>query len=133
MVYLVAVLIVVLIAVLIGAYVFIGSSEEDWVKKANELLKNNEEIQEALEELKRSWKEEKKEIHRKYLEQLTRKNEIIKAQNIALNDTLPQTRKELRLANQKISSLQKQIQQMMVMKAKYEVLKDLLKQGENNG
>jgi hypothetical protein len=56
---------------------------------------------------------------------LAKKNETIKMQNILLNNKLPQIRKELSLQRKRNARLENQIQQMMVLKAKYEALKDI--------
>lgn len=56
---------------------------------------------------------------------LAKKNETIKMQNILLNNELPHLRKELSLQRKRNARLENQIQQMMVLKAKYEALKDI--------
>lgn len=57
---------------------------------------------------------------------LAKKNEIIKMQNILLNNELPHLRRELGLQTRRNAKLANQIQQMMVLKAKYEALKDTM-------
>ena len=56
---------------------------------------------------------------------LAKKNETIKMQNILLNNELPHLRRELSLQRKRNARLENQIQQMMVLKAKYEALKDI--------
>lgn len=46
-------------------------------------------------------------------------------QNILLNNELPHLRRELSLQYKRNARLENQIQQMMVLKAKYEALKDI--------
>ena len=57
---------------------------------------------------------------------LAKKNETIKMQNILLNNELPHLRRELGLQIRRNAKLANQIQQMMVLKAKYETLKDTM-------
>lgn len=57
---------------------------------------------------------------------LTKKNETIKMQNILLNNELPHLRRELGLQIRRNAKLANQIQQMMILKAKYETLKDTM-------
>ena len=57
---------------------------------------------------------------------LAKKNETIKMQNILLNNELPHLRRELDLQIRRNAKLANQIQQMMVLKAKYETLKDIM-------
>ena len=56
---------------------------------------------------------------------LAKKNETIKMQNILLNNELPHLRRELSLQRKRNARFENQIQQMMVLKAKYEALKDI--------
>lgn len=56
---------------------------------------------------------------------LVKKNETIKMQNILLNNELPHLRRELSLQHKRNARLENQIQQMMVLKTKYEALKDI--------
>lgn len=57
---------------------------------------------------------------------LSKKNETIKMQNILLNNELPHLRRELGLQIRRNAKLANQIQQMMILKAKYETLKDTM-------
>ena len=57
---------------------------------------------------------------------LAKKNETIKMQNILLNNELPHLRRELGLQIRRNAKLANQIQQMMILKAKYETLKDTM-------
>lgn len=57
---------------------------------------------------------------------LAKKNETIKMQNTLLNNELPHLRRELGLQIRRNAKLANQIQQMMILKAKYEALKDTM-------
>lgn len=57
---------------------------------------------------------------------LSKKNETIKMQNTLLNNELPHLRRELGLQIRRNAKLTNQIQQMMILKAKYETLKDTM-------
>lgn len=57
---------------------------------------------------------------------LAKKNETIKMQNTLLNNELPHLRRELGLQIRRNAKLANQIQQMMILKAKYETLKDTM-------
>lgn len=57
---------------------------------------------------------------------LAKKNETIKMQNILLNNELPHLRREFGLQIRRNAKLANQIQQMMILKAKYETLKDTM-------
>jgi predicted RNase H-like nuclease (RuvC/YqgF family) len=57
---------------------------------------------------------------------LAKKNETIKMQNTLLNNELPHLRRELGLQIRRNAKLTNQIQQMMILKAKYETLKDTM-------
>jgi uncharacterized membrane protein YgaE (UPF0421/DUF939 family) len=57
---------------------------------------------------------------------LAKKNETIKMQNILLNNELPHLRRELGLQTRRNTKLTIQVQQMMMLKAKYETLKDTM-------
>lgn len=57
---------------------------------------------------------------------LAKKNETIKMQNILLNNELPHLRRELGLQIRRNAKLTTQVQQMMILKAKYETLKDTM-------
>ena len=57
---------------------------------------------------------------------LAKKNETIKMQNILLNNELPHLRRELGLQIRRNAKLTNQIQQMMILKVKYEALKDTM-------
>lgn len=57
---------------------------------------------------------------------LAKKNETIKMQNALLNNELPHLRRELGLQIRRNAKLANQIQQMMILKAKYETLKDTM-------
>ena len=57
---------------------------------------------------------------------LAKKNETIKMQNILLNNELPHLRRELDLQIRRNAKLTTQVQQMMVLKTKYETLKDTM-------
>ena len=57
---------------------------------------------------------------------LAKKNETIKMQNTLLNNELPHLRRELGLQIRRNTKLTNQIQQMMILKAKYETLKDTM-------
>jgi predicted RNase H-like nuclease (RuvC/YqgF family) len=54
---------------------------------------------------------------------LAKKNETIKMQNTLLNNELPHLRRELGLQIRRNAKLTTQVQQMMILKAKYETLK----------
>lgn len=88
-------------------------------------------IAKLQEELKNKKTDETSEA--KYKKQITelqnhlaKKNEIIKMQNILLNNELPHLRRELDLQIRRNTKLENQIQQMMMLKAKYETLKDTM-------
>ena len=92
------------------------------------------ELKAKIEKLQKELKNKKVDVASeiKYKKQITelqnhlaKKNETIKMQNILLNNELPHLRRELSLQRKRNARLENQIQQMMVLKAKYEALKDI--------
>jgi hypothetical protein len=101
--------------------------ELDRAAERKELKAKIEKLQKELENKKADGASEikyKKQIT-ELQNHLAKKNETIKMQNILLNNELPHLRRELSLQRKRNARLEKQIQQMMVLKAKYEALKDI--------
>ena len=101
--------------------------ELDRAAERKELKAKIEKLQKELENKKVDGTSEikyKKQIT-ELQSHLAKKNETIKMQNILLNNELPHLRRELSLQRKRNARLENQIQQMMVLKAKYEALKDI--------
>lgn len=101
--------------------------ELDRAAERKELKAKIEKLQKELENKKVDGASEikyKKQIT-ELQNHLAKKNETIKMQNILLNNELPHLRRELSLQRKRNARLENQIQQMMVLKAKYETLKDI--------
>jgi hypothetical protein len=101
--------------------------ELDRAAERKELKAKIEKLQKELENKKADGASEikyKKQIT-ELQNHLAKKNETIKMQNILLNNELPHLRRELSLQHKRNARLENQIQQMMVLKAKYEALKDI--------
>lgn len=102
--------------------------ELDRAAERKELKAKIAELQKELENKKTDETSEAK--YKKQITELqnhlAKKNETIKMQNILLNNELPHLRRELGLQIRRNAKLTNQIQQMMILKAKYETLKDTM-------
>jgi predicted RNase H-like nuclease (RuvC/YqgF family) len=102
--------------------------ELDRAAERKELKAKIAELQKELENKKTDETSEAK--YKKQITELqnhlAKKNETIKMQNTLLNNELPHLRRELGLQIRRNAKLTTQVQQMMVLKTKYETLKDIM-------